>query len=125
MTVINKLSVNGILYDIKGYFEQLNYTLGEVDTGNNWIDNKPIFRNIVEISNPTVTNYIDIDSDIDSIISMSGIIYDQSTAIIPIPGYGDSSHYSLINKEPDGRIRVISSNWTAIKIIVFLEYTKK
>ena len=123
MTVINKLSVNGILYDIKGYFEQLNYTLGEVDTGNNWIDNKPIFRNIVEILNPTEINYIDID--VDSIISMSGIIYEQSAAILPIPGYGDSTHYSLINKEPDGRIRVVSSNWTAIKIIVFLEYTKK
>ena len=93
-----------------------------------WIDGKPIYRKVFNITNPSTSNanYSLISSDLESCIKIYGFMTTSDGLQIPVPQTDSSSTYSVIfmnaNKMLRGRFAYIGAAPSGVKIIV--EYTK-
>lgn len=108
----------------------LSYSTTETLTGGKWIDNKPIYRKVVEGTTPSSTGWQAIISsgfeNVDTMIKIYGILYTSDGYIHTLP-YGEGSYYVVARyKISDKKIYMNLGNSVfgncAYKLI--FEYTK-
>lgn len=105
------------------------YSTNEVDTGKKWIDNKTIYRKVINfgtLPNATAKSVAHSISNLDTMVSMSGVGYSTTGSRFPIPYVHSSSITDQVQ---------LYANTTEITIVdgidrtnnsayIILEYTK-
>jgi len=105
------------------------YSTSETDTGKVWIDGKPIYRKVITNTTPesgSVSKTIGTISNIESLVSLIGNIYNSSYGFIPIPFNVDSNNNNKLYIDENGNVISENNNgvWQNKTIIVIVEYTK-
>ena len=95
-----------------------------------WIDGKPLYRKVFNITNPasTNTNYVDISSiNIDTAIHLYGY-YKTNAGTFGIPFHDSNDNFSVMFISGDNNLYIrgrFGNNYTSItEVKVVLEYTK-
>ena len=89
-----------------------------------WIDGKPIYRKVFNITSPQQSNtdYVDVSSlNIDKVVNLTGF-YKNSSGFFPIPLYDSASSYAVFFVSSSNYIR--GRIWSADYAYIILEYTK-
>lgn len=132
METVNQIEYNGALYNVQDAEAQksLIYSQNEIDTGKIWIDSKKIFRKVVDCGYLLNKNAKTVEhniKNIDIIVKMNGIGYEDTGNYLPIPyvyevtqGQGAITLY--INKT--NIVLRTYGNRTNVKALITLEYTK-
>lgn len=103
------------------------YSTSETVIGR-WIDGKPIYRKVVQITNPQTsnTNYLVVSNVMDNLIKLYGYMKGNNGARVPVPQTDSSSTYSVLFVNTDGTLRgrfsYISEAPASVYVVV--EYTK-
>jgi hypothetical protein len=108
------------------------YSTSEVKTNGVWIDNKPIYRKVIDMgslpssaSAPTINHNI---TNIDKIISLYGIAMQSSGATLHIPHVGSENMsnnlYMALRATKEWVQIYVSRNASDYNAYVILEYTK-
>ena len=103
------------------------YSTNEVRTNKKWIDGKPIYRKVVQIttSSSNVTSWTNLSKidDIDLLINIFGYINSSSNIKTPVPRYENGSYFIqfLLN---NGYIQYRMSGFLSLPIYLIIEYTK-
>ena len=106
------------------------YSTSEVKTNKVWIDNKPIYRKVVDLGSLGTQTQISYGNQIDTITSFGGYLYQDNGGNMPLIEYTSSlwraityaitSHHTmnvLINRSN-------TSAWSDWKLKIVIEYTK-
>ena len=106
------------------------YSTNETNTGQIWIDGKPIYRKVVDLGSLGSQTQISYGNQIDTITSFSGYIYqdnggnmsliEYTSSLWRAITYAVSSHHTmnvLINRSN-------TSAWSDWKLKIVIEYTK-
>lgn len=90
-----------------------------------WIDGKPIYRKVIlNISGAQLNNFV-LAENVDSRISLSGMLTHVSTGFIyPLPNRSGSSDYVQTKIANDIWTLTTAGNWTPYNAEAILEYTK-
>lgn len=132
METVNQIEYNGALYNVKDAEAQksLVYSQNETDTGMIWFDGKKIYRKVVNceyLLNNNVKKIKHNIENIDTIIKINGVGYENDGNCLPIPyvynvtqGQGGITLYA---NKTDIVIRTYG-NRTDVKALITLEYTK-
>ena len=132
METVNQIEYNGALYNIQDAEAQKNlvYSQNEIDTGKIWIDGKKIYRKVVNcgylLKSDTKVIKHNIEN-INTIIKMNGIGYNNSGDYLPIPYVYDvekgQGEITLYVTKTNIVIRTYGDR-TDIQTLITLEYTK-
>ena len=112
---------------VQDMVDPYTYSTDETRIGT-WIDGKPIYRKVFDITNPSTSNtdYSLISSDLETCIKIYGFMAISDGTQIPVPQTDSSSTYSVIFMKSDkklrGRFSYAGAVPSGVKIIV--EYTK-
>ena len=125
---INATNLNNIENQLEKISNGLDYSTTEIDTGKKWINNKPIYKKVVDIGNlpnatlKTVAHGI---SNIGLIITIRGFAT-SGTEFIPLPFTHSSSLEAQVQVYASGdNINVRTGNDRSSSTgYVILEYTK-
>lgn len=112
-----------------------NYSTDEVNTGKKWIDGKPIYRKVFEITNPATTgayqiNYQHNIVNLDVIVGWTGSTTPRTTGsyrrLLPFAYYGNANYN--VGVSVSASVILISIGSESVpdiaKIYMTLEYTK-
>ena len=113
----------------EGSEEMVKYSTDEQIIGT-WIDGKPIYRKVFEISsiatgNADLVNIADLK--IENLVNMWGTMKNSAGHMYPMPLTDSSSNYSVIFIRASEAIRGRASDGsgaTITKVTIILEYTK-
>ena len=100
--------------------KNFTYSTEEVDTGEKWIDGKPIYRKVLNINAVNLLNWNYIpETDnllIEKIINVTAMGTD---------GYFTDCVVSLYARRyPNGNFAFLAYNWAIVATTIILEYTK-
>ena len=115
---------NGAITPKKASFTAYSPTETVVGT---WIDGKPIYRKVVQITDPKRenTDYVVISNVINSVIRLYGYMVGNGSKF-PVPQTDSSSTYSVVFVQPNGTLRgrfsYIGTVPDLVRVVV--EYTK-
>lgn len=102
------------------------YSTSEIQIGT-WVDGKPLYRQVFNITNPSSSNtdYVSVSSlNISNLVHLYGF-YKNSTGTFGIPFHDSDTNYSVLFVSSGNNIRGrfgTPSNITEAKVV--LEYTK-
>lgn len=110
--------------DIQCIKEAEVHSTNEVKTNKVWIDGKPIYRKVIRFTNSnTDWGSIDVITDLDEIVILSGYVYDSGNNKTVIPSYGNDSVSIYITQ--GGSIRKKATSYYQNKSgVLLIEYTK-
>ena len=127
LPVGSEIDFDGTAQDIPVGWEQVDnnpvYSTSETVCGT-WIDGKPIYRKVFNITSPQQSNtdYVDVSSlNIDKVVNLTGF-YKNSSGFFPIPLYDSASSYAVFFVSSSNYIR--GRIWSADYAYIILEYTK-
>lgn len=100
--------------------KNFTYSTEEVNTGEKWIDGKPIYRKVININPKNLYNWEYIP-ETDN-LSIEKII--NATAMGTNESYTDCVTTLYARRYPNGNFGFLAYNWAIIATIVILEYTK-
>lgn len=108
------------------------YSTEETNTGKIWIDNKPIYRKVIDLGTLGNKTSINVDGIYDTIVSFDGYIYLNDGGKLPLIEFNNTSFYRVISydKPGDNSLKVVInranvSNWDNWRLKIIVEYTKK
>ena len=93
-----------------------------------WLDGKPIYRKVVQITNPQTSNadYGIVSNVMGVLVNLYGYMKGSSGAMVPIPQTDSTTTYSVLFVQPNGTLRgrfsFMGTAPTAVYVVV--EYTK-
>lgn len=100
--------------------KNFTYSTEEVDTGEKWIDGKPIYRKVINVNPVNLRNWEYIhETDnllIEKIIKASVMGTDSS--------FTDCIASPYIRRNPNGKFGFLTLDWSLIVTTIVLEYTK-
>lgn len=96
------------------------YSTEEIDTGEKWIDGKPIYRKVINI-NPINLGSWEYIHETDN-LSIEKII--KATAMGTDGSLTDCVASLYARRYPNGNFGFLAYNWAIIATIIILEYTK-
>ena len=106
------------------------YSENEIETGETWIDNKPIYRKVISVSSPvstgTETDLIG-SPDVDTVIKAYGSfssVYNNNAYIRSMPIYEDSSLYCRVYAKNNALKYILRCGENNLSMVVVVEYTK-
>ena len=106
---------------------QGNYSTEEVRIGT-WIDGKPLYRKVFDITNPadSNTNYGDVsDLNISTLVHLYGYYSKDTTGKFNIPFYDSDSNYCVMFVNSGNKLRGrFGESSRILEAKVILEYTK-
>lgn len=115
-----------------GWEEVNDYSTDEIDTGKKWINGKPIYRKVIEITdtNPSASNWkeytyttLGLSSTIE--LCMFPEAYTQITQANKLYTESFYSNGSRVQTAPaDSKVNVLGNGATYSKYIIIAEYTK-
>ena len=116
-----------------GYEELVDYSTNEINTHEEWIDGKDIYRKVINptlttLSTSSWTSLYNLDN-VSTMISISGVLI-KSDGHYPIPRYENGSWNMnfryLPNGQGGGNIEVLGAgyNTQTVTLYIILEYTK-
>lgn len=110
--------------DIQNIQDGNVYSTDEVKTNKTWIDGKPIYRKVFNITSGMSTSF-QIEHGISNLdyVELKGNIFSSSTSNSPIYYYSSTDYFRLFRDGNYIKIRYGSGN-TVSRIVVILEYTK-
>lgn len=100
--------------------KNFTYSTEEVDTGEKWIDGKPIYRKVINISAVNLYNWQYIP-ETDN-LSIKKII--KATAMGTDESYTDCVASLYARRYPNGKFAFLAYRWAIITTMIILEYTK-
>ena len=112
--------------------QSTQYTLGEVDTGMRWVDGKPIFRQVIQVTTAASGDTtVALGTTIESLISIDGSLISTLGSIIPF-GYLNLSTAenltAIVNVQRNSVVvraaGVTTNPFSNRPITVIVEYTK-
>lgn len=93
-----------------------------------WVDGKPIYRRVFNITSPqtTNTNYNFVSTDIGSLIGLWGWMASSGNDVVPVPQTDSTQTYSIIFINASGylRGRFSFAGVAPSTAVVIAEYTK-
>ena len=101
-----------------------DYSLSEINTGKKWIDNKPIFRKVIQVNNPTDGS--SVASGVETLVSSTvlGERSDGHFVNFTVTTQGTIQSSLFVFKTQD-EIHIFNrGSMLAIKATVIIEYTK-
>lgn len=110
--------------------KQLKYSAKEIDTGKKWIDDKKIYRKVINSTSFLASNStVEIPHKISNLkeIIKADLIVTYANEFYPGPvSYDDTSKIAIINKINSTSIVIRSGNesWGDSTFNIILEYTK-
>lgn len=135
---VNLISSNDISITQTGSDIQLDFTSNAVANKNvystsetrigTWIDGKPLYREVFNITNPAETNtdYIDLTSYNMNVVAHLYGFYKTGAGTFGIPFTDSDNNYSVMfvsgSKKLRGRFGTNAPNVTEVKVVI--EYTK-
>ena len=128
LPVGSEIDYSGTSQDIPAGWEQVtdpnSYSTSEVKTNKVWIDGKPIYRKVFNITSGMSTSF-QIEHGISNLdyVELKGNIFSSSTSNSPIYYYSSTDYFRLFRDGNYIKIRYGSGN-TVTRIVVILEYTK-
>lgn len=115
---------HGFVMDNLPSKNQRTYSTEEQWTGDYWIDGKKIYRKIIIDQSPSKTQHtIPINTTIDTLVDLRGIVHLNSGSTVPIPYNQDANYFTLFLVDGNEGVSVIGT-FDPLSIVVFLEYTK-
>lgn len=104
-----------------------DYSTTETVVGT-WIDGKPIYRRVFNITNPATSNtdYSLVSNDIDNVVRLWGYMVASDGTKVPAPQTDSAQTYSVILVKANGylRGRFAFANTVPASAVVIVEYTK-
>ena len=107
------------------------YSTEETNTGKIWIDNKPIYRKVIDLGTLGNKTSINVDGVYDTIVSFDGYIYLNDGGKLPLIEFDSTSMYRVISYDKPGNNslkvainRANVSNWDNWRLKIIVEYTK-
>lgn len=100
--------------------KNFTYSTEEVDTGEKWIDGKPIYRKAININPTNLYSWIFIP-ETDN-LPIKKII--KATAMGTDGSFTDCVASLYVRRYPNGNFAFLAYNWAIIATIIILEYTK-
>ena len=102
----------------------IRYSTEEQWTGEYWIDGKKIYRKIIIDPSPSKTQHtIPINTTIDTLVDLRGIVLLNSGSTVPIPYHQGADYFTLFLVNGNEGVSVLGT-YTPLSIVVFSEYTK-
>lgn len=107
----------------------INYTNSEISVGK-WVDNKTIYRSVVDLGSFPNATYKEIDtniSNIDTVVSLRGIGWGATGNAFPLPYVGQTSsgNMELVYLKASNKLRITTSeNRNTMTGVAIIEYTK-
>ena len=126
--IVDLLATKGVGSGVGGD-DMIKYSTEEQVIGE-WIDGKPIYRKVFDISSITTSNtdLVNIaDLKIENLVNMWGTMKNSAGHIYPMPLTDSTSNYSVIFIRASEAIRGRASDGsgsTITKVTIVLEYTK-
>lgn len=130
LTTTDKSSLVNAINEINGEIPDI-YSTSEVKTNKVWINNKPIYRIVIDLgllgAQTTISNVI---SNCDKVISFDGYIINPNTELTGPLNYRDLSAWRDITYEIQNNVMGIKINrndtgsWSNYKLYIIVEYTK-
>lgn len=96
------------------------YSTEEIDTGKKWIDGKPIYRKVINISANNLRNWSHIPETDNLLIEK--II--KVTAMGTADSYQDCVTFPYVRRNQNGKFAFTTLDWNLIATVIILEYTK-
>lgn len=96
------------------------YSTEEVDTGEKWIDGKPIYRKVINIRAKNLRNWEHIPETDNLLIEK--II--KATTMGTADSYPDCIGIPYVRRNSDGKFAFTTLDWNLITTTIILEYTK-
>lgn len=100
--------------------KNFTYSAEEVDTGEKWIDGKPIYRKVINISPINLYNWQYIPET--NNLSIEKII--KAKAMGTDGEYTDCVAHLYARRYPNGNFGFLAYNWSILTTVIILEYTK-
>lgn len=100
--------------------KNFTYSTEEVDTGEKWINGKPIYRKVINISPKNLYNWEYIPET--NNLSIEKII--KTTAMGTDGTYKDCVANLYARRYPNGNFGFIAYGWAIITTVIIIEYTK-
>ena len=103
------------------------YSTTETLTNKIWIDNRPIYRKIIQATSPSSTNsWVKISeiSNLDTIIDLHGWLLASNGRTLPIQFSEPSAEIATTLVGADIEMKIILSNWQNASCYMVAEYTK-
>lgn len=100
--------------------KNFTYSTEEIDTGEKWIDGKPIYRKVININPKNLYNWEYIP-ETDN-LSIKKIV--NATAMGTNEPYTDCVASLYARRYPNGNFGFLAYNWAIIATTIILEYTK-
>lgn len=100
--------------------KNFTYSTEEVDTGEKWIDGKPIYRKVLNINAVNLRNWQYIP-EIDNLL-IEKII--KTTVIGTADSYPDCVTSPYLRRNTNGKFQFTTLDWNLIATVIILEYTK-
>lgn len=133
MAVVKILDIKGNKWDFKDEAartrietiekkvdKNFTYSTEEVDTGEKWIDGKPIYRKVLNINPVNLVNWEYIP-ETDN-LSIKKII--NATAMGTNDSFQDCVAKLYARRYPNGKFGFLVYNWSLDATVIILEYTK-
>lgn len=107
------------------------YSTDEVNTGKKWINDKPIYRKVIDLGTLENKTSINVEGDYDVITDFDGYIYQSSGAKASLVEFASPSLYRDISysKLSNNNLNIIinrssTSSWSDWQLKIIVEYTK-
>lgn len=136
LTTDSKTDIVSAINSIETKIEELdNYSTNEADTGMKWIDNKPIYRKVIQVNNSSASNEftVDVPSNIDTMVNFNVVGFTSAVEQRPLPGtiinYQTGNVYTSVTYRNNNssyrpnKIEIFNSD-AYIKFDIVIEYTK-
>lgn len=102
----------------------IRYSTEEQWTGYYWIDGKKIYRKIIIDPSPSKTQHtIPINTTIDTLVDLRGIVHLTTGPTLPIPYNQGANYFTLFLVDGNEGVSV-TGTFDPLSIVVFSEYTK-
>ena len=135
-TGTKKITKENLLKEITNSIETINtkltnlgnYSTKEINTGKKWIDGKPIYRKVLELTSDTEQQIISHNiADVEHIwVSGDSFLDVHGKTSIPANYYRDSGIYAYAHANLNNIfIKASPPSWKGNKFYIVLEYTKK
>ena len=105
------------------------YSTNEKQIGT-WIDGKPIYRKVYQLTTPSTENSWQAMGttgvNIDTIVDFRGTILETGQRKYNSINFGEGSYYvhTAINAGNDRGINMIQKGWSSLPCVITIEYTK-
>ena len=132
MEAVKQIEYKRVLYNVKDAEAQKNlvYSQNEIDTGKIWIDGKKIYRKVINcgyLLNKNIKRVEHNIENINEIIKLNGIGYENNENYLPIPYAYDvtlgQGSITLYASKTSISLRTYGDR-TKVQALITLEYTK-